>query len=192
MKIPDYCFLRHGETAYNLAGMLHGHLDSKLTELGVWQAAQQGRALQQLRLPSNTLIYSSPLGRAVATAEIIKTYCPFSIKIDENLSEVMMGKWQGKTWNEIAMDLPESLSKDITKFELSLLAPRGEALAELQLRAKSFLSKVSNPAIIVSHGVMLNILRGEICNLSFFEMSHLSQKQGEVFLIKNGAEFSLG
>ena len=191
MKIPDYCFLRHGETAYNYAGVLHGQLDSELTELGKRQAVNQGKALKKLRLPSDTLIYSSPLGRAVATAEIIKTHCHFAIQTDINLSEVMMGEWQGKTWNEIALILPENFSKNMTKFELSMMAPMGETFKDLQHRAKNFLLKVSTPAIIIAHGVILNILRAEICNLSFSEMAHLSHKQGEVFLIKNGKELNL-
>ena len=148
-------------------------------------------ALKKLRLPSDTLIYSSPLGRAVATAEIIKTHCHFAIQTDINLSEVMMGEWQGKTWNEIALILPENFSKNMTKFELSMMAPMGETFKDLQHRAKNFLLKVSTPAIIIAHGVILNILRAEICNLSFSEMAHLSQKQGEVFLIKNGKELNL-
>jgi broad specificity phosphatase PhoE len=131
MKIPDYCFLRHGETAYNYAGVLHGQLDSELTELGKRQAVNQGKALKKLRLSSDTLIYSSPLGRAVATAEIIKTHCHFAIQTDINLSEVMMGEWQGKTWNEIALILPENFSKNMTKFELSMMAPMGETFKDL-------------------------------------------------------------
>ena len=191
MKIPDYCFLRHGETAYNYVGALHGQLDSKLTKLGKRQAVKQGEALKKLGLPSDTLIYSSPLGRAVATAEIIKTYCPFAIQTDINLSEVMMGEWQGKTWNEIFLTSPKNFPRNMTKFELSMMAPMGETFEDLQRRAKSFLLNISIPTIIIAHGVILNILRAEICNLSFFEMAHLSQKQGEVFLIKNGEELNL-
>ena len=191
MKTPDYCFLRHGETAYNYAGVLHGQLDSELTELGKRQAVNQGKALKKLRLPSDTLIYSSPLGRAVATAEIIKTYCRFSIQTDINLSEVMMGEWQGKTWNEIALTSPNNFPNNMTKFELSMTAPMGETFQDLQSRAKSFLLEISTPTIIIAHGVILNILRAEICNLPFSGMAHLSQKQGEVFLIKNGKELNL-
>jgi len=191
MKTPDYCFLRHGETAYNYAGVLHGQLDSGLTELGKRQATKQGKALKKLRLPIDTLIYSSPLGRAVATAEIIKTYCHFSIQTDINLSEVMMGEWQGKTWNEIALTSPNNFPNNMTKFELSMTAPMGETFEDLQRRAKSFLLKISTPTIIIAHGVILNILRAEICNLPFSGMAHLSQKQGEVFLIKNGKELNL-
>ena len=191
MKIPDYCFLRHGQTAFNYAGILHGQLDSELTELGKRQAAKQGKLLKKLGLPSNTFIYSSPLGRAVATAEIVKSYCSFSIKTDQNLSEVMMGEWQGKTWDDIGLNASNSFPKSMTKFEASLKAPKGESFRDLQVRTKSFLSKISTPTIIVAHGVILNILRAEICNLSFPEMSHLSQNQGEVFAVRNGQEFNL-
>ena len=54
MKIPDYCFLRHGETAFNKAGMLHGQLDSDLTELGKSQAIQQAKSLRKLHFSHDT------------------------------------------------------------------------------------------------------------------------------------------
>ena len=57
MKIPDYCFLRHGQTAFNYAGILHGQLDSELTELGKRQAAKQGKLLKKLDLNEKTSLY---------------------------------------------------------------------------------------------------------------------------------------
>ena len=184
MKSPSYFFLRHGETAFNRAGILHGQLDSRLTDLGLSQAKEQGKLLKNLNLPNTTVIYSSPLGRAVATAEIIKTFCSFKIQTNSDLSEVMMGDWQGKTWKEIKKDAPQLFSDNKTKFEVSMLAPKGERYLDLSRRAQRFLSNVSTPAIIVSHGVMLNILRGIIYNLSFSSVSTLSQQQGEVFCSK--------
>ena len=51
MKTPEYCFLRHGETAFNKAGILHGQLDSDLTELGKSQAIQQANSLKKINFP---------------------------------------------------------------------------------------------------------------------------------------------
>jgi len=184
MKSPDYFFLRHGETAFNRAGILHGQLDSRLTDLGEAQARQQGKFLKDLNLPKTTVIYSSPLGRAVATAEIIKTFCSFEIQTNSDLSEVMMGDWQGKTWGQIKKDAPHLFSDDKTKFEISMLAPNGERYLDLHQRAERFLSKTSTSVIIVSHGVILNILRGITCNLPFLEVTKLSQQQGKVFVIE--------
>lgn len=182
MKTPEYCFLRHGETAFNKAGILHGQLDSDLTELGKSQAIQQANSLKKIHFPGDTLIYSSPLGRAVSTAKIIKSYCSLNVQTDQNLAEVMMGEWQGKTWNEIRANAPELFSSNKTKFEISMLAPKGERYCDLCRRAERFISGVSTPAIIISHGVILNILRGLIYNLSFEKMANLSQRQGEVFI----------
>ena len=185
MKIPDYCFLRHGETAFNKAGILHGQLDSDLTELGKSQAIQQAKSLKKINFSRETLIYSSPLGRAVSTAEIIKNYCSLNVQTDQNLAEVMMGEWQGRTWNEIRVKAPQFFSNNKTIFEISMLAPRGERYFDLCRRAERFISSVSTPAIIISHGVILNIVRGLIYNLSFEQMTKLSQRQGEVFISAN-------
>ena len=85
MKTPDYCFLRHGETAFNKAGILHGQLDSDLTDLGKSQAISQAKFLKKIDFPKDTLIYSSPLGRAVTTARIITRFCAFNVQTDINI-----------------------------------------------------------------------------------------------------------
>ena len=59
--------LRHGQTQYNLQGRVQGHCDSPLTELGASQAHAAGAWLAAQGV-SFERIFSSPLGRALATA----------------------------------------------------------------------------------------------------------------------------
>ena len=63
--------LRHGQTQYNLEGRVQGHCDSPLTELGVAQAHAAGAWLAA-RGVSFERVFSSPLGRALATAEVAR------------------------------------------------------------------------------------------------------------------------
>ncbi len=44
---PEVLILRHGQTAWNLAGRYQGAMDSPLTTLGREHAAQQGRILRE-------------------------------------------------------------------------------------------------------------------------------------------------
>ncbi|MES0404086.1 MAG: phosphoglycerate mutase family protein, partial [Hyphomicrobium sp.] len=65
--------IRHGETQYNRQNRFNGRTDSPLTEIGVSEAHRQGRVLSEVIEPGTALrIVSSPLGRAVHTAEIIR------------------------------------------------------------------------------------------------------------------------
>ena len=62
--------VRHGKTEWNLEGREIGQLDSPLTVHGLFQAAALARRLSSLRVD---LVYSSDLGRALRTAEVIAT-----------------------------------------------------------------------------------------------------------------------
>lgn len=69
--MPRLYILRHGQTEFNLQHRVQGHCDSPLTELGVAQAHAAGAwlAAQGVRFER---IFSSPLGRALATAEVAR------------------------------------------------------------------------------------------------------------------------
>ena len=69
--MPRLYILRHGQTEFNLQHRVQGHCDSPLTELGVAQAHAAGvwLAAQGVRFER---IFSSPLGRALATAEVAR------------------------------------------------------------------------------------------------------------------------
>ena len=69
--MPHLYILRHGQTEFNLQHRVQGHCDSPLTELGVAQAHAAGAwlAAQGVRFER---IFSSPLGRALATAEVAR------------------------------------------------------------------------------------------------------------------------
>ena len=57
--------VRHGETEYNVAGLLQGWCDSPLTESGVADAKALGRGLSEIPF---VRAYSSDSGRAITTA----------------------------------------------------------------------------------------------------------------------------
>ena len=63
--------MRHGQTEFNLQKRVQGHCDSPLTELGVAQAHAAGRWLASQGVSFDAL-YSSPLGRAAATIDVVR------------------------------------------------------------------------------------------------------------------------
>ena len=60
--------VRHGETEYNAQDRYAGSLDADLNQNGIRQAEQLGRDLSRKRFD---VVVSSPLKRAVKTAEMI-------------------------------------------------------------------------------------------------------------------------
>lgn len=123
---------RHGETVENIDGIVQGHLPGKLSGKGIEQAEQLALRLKNEKL---TVIYSSDLERAAATARAIAKFHPETqIEFVKDLRERFLGAWQGKRKE----DLGFSADKGILEY-----SPQdGETLDELYNRAGNFLNKI--------------------------------------------------
>nr|WP_309502239.1 histidine phosphatase family protein [uncultured Roseovarius sp.] len=178
---PDIWFLRHGETLWNREGRIQGRRDSDLTSRGRAQAAQQATIVAPIVpkvLAAGGAIHVSPLGRARATAEIAMPGLPYEINPD--LAEVGTGAWEGC----LKADLPQG------GFDLDIYAaaPDGEGFDILQARVRRFLDSLDGPAIVVSHGLLGQVMRGLVCGLDRAGMAALPNRQGCVFLLRGGVE----
>src|SRR5437762_12807356 len=96
--------VRHGETEWNVQRREMGQLESSLTQRGIQQAEAIGRRLSGISFHA---LYSSDLGRAVQTAEIIAAVCQKDVRLDSGLRERHMGILQGLTWEEIRTKFPK-------------------------------------------------------------------------------------
>lgn len=68
MQTTTIALIRHGETAWNAQGLIQGHTDIPLNEVGVAQAA---RAAENLRARDWHRVCTSPLQRAAETGRIL-------------------------------------------------------------------------------------------------------------------------
>lgn len=96
--------VRHGETIWNLQHRQQGHKDSPLTDLGEKQAQALAQALSAV---SFAAVYSSDLGRAAKTAEVITGALRMNISLDPHLRERNLGIMEGLTLDEIRARDPE-------------------------------------------------------------------------------------
>mgnify|MGYP000253525885 CR=1 FL=1 len=114
---------RHGETLWNKAQRFQGQLDSKLTELGEQQSLQLGVSLSDTGID---YIISSPLGRAVATANICQQQLNVKATIAVNLSERNLGIWQGES---VATLTRETIYNEVLQ-QFTDIAPAGGESAQ--------------------------------------------------------------
>jgi broad specificity phosphatase PhoE len=146
--------VRHGETDHNKHNIMQGHLDVPLNDTGRAQAKHLARYLAA-RYPLEH-IYSSPLRRAYATAEIIaaKQQCPITAVAE--LRELDVGLWQGLTLEEGRVTHPtvwENLHADT----LYTRRPGGESYWDLYQRTTAWLAgevprHSSGTVCLVTHG----------------------------------------
>jgi broad specificity phosphatase PhoE len=102
--MPTIYLIRHGENDYVKTGRLAGRLPGvHLNEIGRQQAVDIAQALCRT-LPKERVkaIYSSPLERAMETAEPIARAFDLEIIPRAGLIEIDYGEWQDKTLKSIS------------------------------------------------------------------------------------------
>ncbi|MFD1441070.1 MULTISPECIES: histidine phosphatase family protein [Lacticaseibacillus] len=102
--MTEFYLVRHGQTEINQKGAFNGGLvDSPLTAKGVAGAHAVGAALAGVRF---TQVLSSPLPRALTTAQLILAANQFSthtpLQAVWGLNEMRLGQWDGHTIKHVA------------------------------------------------------------------------------------------
>ena len=92
-------FLRHGQAKNNTERVLAGRTPGvPLTNDGIDQAKTAAEFIEKMNV---TKIYSSPIERALQTAEIVGNHNAVDVISDERLIELDMGKFTGMKYDEI-------------------------------------------------------------------------------------------
>ena len=89
--------IRHGRTTLNAQGRFRGRQDPPLDAVGRDQASSAAKLLSDIRLAA---VYSSPLTRAVQTAETVGASCELDVVIEPELIDLDYGMWEGLTEEE--------------------------------------------------------------------------------------------
>ena len=141
--------IRHGQTELNTRHVLQGRSDHPLNENGRSQAAQ---AAELLRDVSFSCVYSSPLIRAVQTAEIAAPGIP--VTVDERLIEMDYGPYEGTDLN----DPPAEVIAFFKDF-VHCPAPEGmEPLDKIVQRAGEFLEehcRTGEDILVSTHAIAM-------------------------------------
>ena len=148
--------VRHGETEWNKQDKAMGQLDSPLTPKGFQQAYAIANRLRRL---SFTTLYSSDLGRAVQTANIIAEICGKNVIFDSELREWNMGIFQGFTFSEMDEKFPKE-RQDHKQMRYEYVIPAGESLRQCRDRGYRALNRIAErhldeTVVVVTHGFVL-------------------------------------
>ena len=127
--MPLVLLIRHGENDYvkkkRLAGRLPGvHLNKK----GMEQAQAVAERLKGSKVNA---IYSSPMERAVETAQPIAQALGLELEVRQGLLETDIGEWTGISIGKVSR---QKLWKVVQAAPSMLRFPGGESFAETQAR----------------------------------------------------------
>jgi broad specificity phosphatase PhoE len=159
---------RHGETEWNIEEVFRGRIDVELNETGLRQAELLAEYLSDIRIDA---IHSSPLRRALKTAEIIARYHRLKAEITPGLIDCDFGKWQGLSLQEVKDRYKELYTEWLENPHLVKM-PEGESLNDVRERALSVVgaaAKYKGTVVLVSHRVVNKVL---ICALLGLDNSH--------------------
>lgn len=186
--------VRHGESEWNRAGRIQGQVNSPLTDLGIDQAKAIRDHLSGILLNQELEIYTSPLDRAIQTAEIIAQgidHPSSKIIIEERLNDFSLGEISGTFgWDKVAEIFPKQAQlrlQDPMRFHPS----GGESGAEFEARLRSLLEDLmdeSSLKLMVSHGIVNKFIRGILKNISGKEMVQLGESQNTIYRLEQGEE----
>jgi len=172
--------IRHGHTSWNRAGRIQGRTDIPLDD----DARAQ---LARLRLPEpwdSAALVSSPLSRAVETAELISGRTPVT---RPELIEMDWGKWEGQKGVELLAN-PENGYRHIENWGWDYRPPGGESPADLRTRLASWVASITTDTVAVCHIGIMRVLMAQACGWDFDGPSPFQIKRNRLYVLSVSPE----
>ncbi|XP_075105817.1 phosphoglycerate mutase-like protein 4 isoform X1 [Nicotiana tabacum] len=159
-SFTEIIVIRHGETQWNVASKIQGHLDVELNDIGRKQAMTLSME------PRISIVYSSDLKRAYETAETIARNCGgLEVIKDPDLRERHLGDLQGYSPRETAKNRQKAYQAFVSGQKDLEIPGGGESLDQLYQRCTSCLYRIAKKhrgkrVVVVSHGGAIRALHG--------------------------------
>lgn len=176
---PPIYFVRHGETDWNVQGLIQGWTDIPLNEKGHGQARAVADALAGVADFSPDFGFVvSPMLRARQTMGYIAEALalePQQIAIEPAVKELGFGVWEGKPFWELKASPVYPPHPD----DRYLWRPEnGESYEDGHIRINEWLDRLNRPTVVVAHGAIGRCLIAEIAGLSRRDVFELVMHQG--------------
>ena len=167
--MAELILARHGETAWNVEKVFRGRADVDLDRVGLKQAELLGKYLSNWELEA---IYSSPLRRALDTANMVARYQKVAVRVAEGLTDFDYGEWQSVPEQEVKKLYPALLNEWHSNPH-KVRTPGGESLEDVRRRVVELINDIlprhRGNVLLVSHRVVIKVL---ICYLLGLDNSH--------------------
>lgn len=187
--------IRHGQTALNREKRFRGRVDAPLTEGGRREVRGAGYLLEE---SPPDVIFTSPLPRAVQTAEIVAEIAGCGVEAAESFIDVDYGEWAGLTVEEVkerfGADSMRSWIEDPGGFRF----PQGERMGDVRERLepaiRGLVTAGYEEVAIVSHLAVLKTCFLVLMDLDFSCFWRLDLDNGSVSQFEHTPEegFVLG
>lgn len=155
---------RHGQTDYNMKDLILGTTDLELNDSGIMQATELANLIKNSNEIIIDKIISSPMTRALKTAEIISDINNVPVITDDRLCEWNYGNYEGMHCTA------EGFAENKRQFAVRM-GRNGESLLMLSHRVYSAIDDIirhesANNILIVSHGGICRVIETYFKNMT--------------------------
>ena len=183
--------VRHGETQWNKEEVFRGRKDIPLNETGRRQAELAGAYFRSIPVKK---IISSPLARAVETAEGIAAATGVPVERVDELTDINFGIWEGLPLKEVEERYPAAFALWKASPE-KLRIEDGETLAEVRERISRGLARLSGlagGAVVVTHRAICKVLVLSLLAMGEEHFWAMKYDPGSITLLEgDGTRFTL-
>jgi probable phosphoglycerate mutase len=187
--------MRHGETVWHSENRFAGSSDIELTERGLLQAEALAKWARSAGLKA---IYSSPLRRAIATAEPTAHALSLPLHLEDRLRELHFGQGEGLTHEEMHSRFPighQEFQDDPVNAPLPDGEPPRQAIARAQQAVYEIAAAALSPRqmpriLIIFHSTLIRLLLCELLGLNPSRYRQLFPKLGNVALTEVQVHFN--
>lgn len=159
IRHTELFLVRHGQTDSNVARLFDGATDTPLNQLGRRQAQLVAKRIGELADLSS--LYSSPLQRALLTAQAISRNIGLQPVIEAGLREMNFGVAESHTMAAIIERWPELAARMQDPGQADVSFPGGESRREFHHRVRTTLDLIATAQqgqriVVVAHGGVIS------------------------------------
>lgn len=189
-------FIRHGETQWNKARLFQGATDVPLNDTGRSQALEAGKRVKAKGITFKK-VYTSPLDRAIETAELVTGMPRSELVVDERIKEMFFGELEGTDYDEVKAREKELFEdpqnyvncepkKGVETYD-SIVGRAGDFISFLKSKEKEF--GPDDNILIQTHGACMRALLINLrsCSLSDFWKIKVGNCEFFCFECRDGA-----
>ena len=171
--LEQLILVRHGETVHNVAGI-----------------AQVRSLARRLKTSGATVLYSSPLGRALSTARYIADEVGLDVATIDDLREMSYGSWEGRSFLDVRRDDEAAYQRWIADPDAQ--CPSGESHNDVLRRMQRAFDEIerggATSAIVVTHGTAIRIGATILLGAPVTTARHLAQDNASLNLFVRRGE----
>jgi phosphoserine phosphatase len=187
-KATTLYLVRHGATDANLLRpyVLQGRgMDLPLNDRGRRQAQSVRKLFEGTAIAA---VYSSPLRRALETAQAIAEPHRLDVATVDALIECDVGRWEGMAWEQIRREFPQEY-EDFQRDQSQFPYLGGETYRDVSLRALPAVADLlerhaGRSVVAVAHNVVIRACVATLLGISLARAKDVNQGNGGVNVLR--------